>query len=111
MNLILGLSQCKRLFLLPKLKAYNLGLLVNGTRAALLEKYCYKQNSGNCQDPASIQQRGTKAPLAFITRCQILNDTANLGDCIDGSHMPGYLTNINGSDKEQSTEMPFEVTV
>jgi len=26
------------------------------------------------------KQRGTKAPLAFITRCQIFNDTANLSD-------------------------------
>lgn len=57
------------------------------------------------------KQRGTKAPLAFITRCQILNNIANLGDCTDGSHTPGYLTDINGSDKEQATEMPFEVTI
>lgn len=41
------------------------------------------------------KQRGTKAPLALITRCQIFNDTASLGDCTDGSHMPGYLTDIS----------------
>lgn len=47
----------------------------------------------------------------FITRCQIFNDIANLGDCTDGSNMPRYLTHINGSDKEQATEMPSEVTI
>lgn len=46
------------------------------------------------------KQRGTKAPLVFVTRCQIFNDIANLGDCTDGSHMPGYLTDINGSHEE-----------
>lgn len=32
------------------------------------------------------KKRGTKARLVFITRRQIFNDIANLGDCTDGSH-------------------------
>lgn len=36
------------------------------------------------------RERGTKALLAFITTCQIFNDTANLGNRTDGSHMLSY---------------------
>lgn len=57
------------------------------------------------------KKKGTKVPLVFITRHQIFNDIANLGDCTDGSHMPGYLTDINGSHKEWANEMLSEVTV
>lgn len=49
-----GYSCCQNL------KASNFWLLVNGTRTALLEKYCYKQNSGNCQDSASTEREGEK---------------------------------------------------
>lgn len=37
-----------------------------------------------------LKERGKKAPLAFITTCQIFNDTANVGNHTDGSHMSDY---------------------